>query len=86
MIKTHPVTFRPCNDANQPLFAVQPDIPLQNALETIYCLLESAEALAILTTGGERTEQLGYACSSLIEMAKATLCACIEGVHEKRIG
>lgn len=85
MTKTLPATFRPCNDANQPLFAVQPGIPLQDALECVCCLLESAEALAVLTTGGESPEQLGYACSSLIEMAKATLHACIEGMHKKNV-
>lgn len=66
--------FHPCRDGTRHLFSVQPGIPLTSALESACHLLDAAEALANLE-GSEH----GDACGYLIEMARATLVACLEG-------
>ncbi|MDH1264471.1 DUF3077 domain-containing protein [Pseudomonas sp. GD03944] len=80
--RTISTLFHPCNAARQPLFAVQPGVPVADALDSAYCLLDVAEELALQLnhTDAQRREQMGHACACLVEMAKATVRACVEGI------
>jgi len=81
--RTACITFHPCNAARQPLFAVQADVPLADALDSVYCLLDVVEVLSLRMSepGAPDREQIGHACTYLVEMAKATVRSCIEA-HE----
>ncbi|PAU51266.1 hypothetical protein BZL41_26695 [Pseudomonas sp. PIC25] len=74
------------NDGHPSLFAVQPGVPIQAALEHISNLLDIAESLASQSAhlGAPDSQQLGHACSYLVEMAKATVEACLEGIEGAR--
>ncbi|MGE8361679.1 DUF3077 domain-containing protein [Pseudomonas sp.] len=82
--RTVSMLFHPCNAARQPLFAVQPGVPVADALDSAYSLLDVAEELALQLnhTDAQRREQMGHACACLVEMAKATVRACVEGIGE----
>lgn len=84
-LTTTSTTFHPCNAARQPLFAVLPGVPLADALDSVYCLLDVAEELTIRMndSGDPNREQLGHACTYLVEMAKATVRTCMEGLAHK---
>jgi len=84
-IKTTHTTFHPCNAARLPLFAVQAGVPLADALDSVYCLLDVAEGLTLRLgePGATDNEQIGHACSYLVEMAKATVRTCIEGLEQE---
>jgi len=83
--KTTHATFHPCNAAKQPLFAVQPGVPLANALDSVYCLLDVTQGLTqrLSEPGIPGHEQIGHACTYLVEMAKATVRTCIKGLEEQ---
>ncbi|MDH1265681.1 DUF3077 domain-containing protein [Pseudomonas sp. GD03944] len=83
-VRTIHTPFHPINTARQPLFAVQPDVPLADALDSAYCLLDVAEGLTLRLgePGAPDREQVGHACTYLVEMAKATVRACIEGLEQ----
>ncbi len=72
------------NDGHPSLFAVQPGVPIRAALEHISNLLDIAESLAEQSAhlGAPDNQQLGHACGYLVEMAKATVEACLERLHE----
>ncbi|HWV10126.1 MAG TPA: DUF3077 domain-containing protein [Pseudomonas sp.] len=82
--RTVSTLFHPCNADRQSLFAVQPGVPVADALDSAYCLLDVAEELALHLNGADaqRCEQVGHACASLVGMAKATVRACVEGIGE----
>jgi len=82
--KTVSTLFHPCNAARQPLFAVQPGVSVADALDSAYCLLDVAEEMTAHLGDGDaqRREQVGHACACLVEMAKATVRACVEGIGE----
>ncbi|MGE8361422.1 DUF3077 domain-containing protein [Pseudomonas sp.] len=84
MAKTTHTTFHPCNAARQPLFAVQAGVPVADALDSVYCLLDVTESLAVRLNepGAPDREQVGQACAYLVEMAKATVRSCIEGLEQ----
>ncbi|MDH1261579.1 DUF3077 domain-containing protein [Pseudomonas sp. GD03944] len=84
-LTTTSATFHPCNAARQPLFAVLPGVPVADALDSVYCLLDVAEELTIRMSDAAdpNREQLGHACTYLMEMAKATVRTCIEGLDHK---
>lgn len=75
--------FRRCNDGRHSLFAVQPGVPILAALEHTANLLDIAESLAEQSAhlGAPDSQQLGHACGYLVEMAKATVEACLEGLQ-----
>lgn len=77
--------FHTCNAAGQPLFAVQPGVPLADALDNAYSLLDVAEGLTLRLSeaGAVDNEQIGHACAYLVAMAKATVRSCIEGVAQE---
>lgn len=83
--KTTHTTFHPCNAARQPLFAVQPGVPLADALDSVYCLLDVAQGLTLHLNepGASDNEQIGHACTYLVEMARATVRTCIEGLEQQ---
>lgn len=76
-VHTQPIAFHRCNDGAHHLFNVQPDVPAHAALECACLLLDAAEELAVQATS-TGSEQLGYACGYLIEMARAAMQACLE--------
>jgi len=84
--RTVSTLFHPCNADRQPLFAVQPGVPVADALDSAYCLLDVAEELTAHLSGTDhqRREQVGHACACLVEMAKATVRACVEGIEAAR--
>ncbi|MES2820126.1 MAG: DUF3077 domain-containing protein [Pseudomonadota bacterium] len=83
----HPATlaapFFSCSDTRQHLLAVRPGVPLINALESTYGLLatayELAQELAIQSNQGNA--HFCHATAFLIETAKATINACLEGMQ-----
>ncbi|MGY4532477.1 hypothetical protein ACVW0Y_001601 [Pseudomonas sp. TE3786] len=84
MVKTVRVPYHLCGDARQSLFAVQPGIPVADALDSAHSLLDVAESLSLEKDGskGPRQAQLNHACHFLISAAKATLQACVEAESE----
>lgn len=85
MAKTTTAAFHPCNAARQPLFVVAEGVPVGDALERAYCLLDVAEELAahLSDPGDQDREQIGHACHFLLQMAKATVEACSSGLAEE---
>ncbi|HWV09707.1 MAG TPA: DUF3077 domain-containing protein [Pseudomonas sp.] len=83
-VRTTHTPFHSINTARQSLFAVQPDVPLADALDSVYCLLDVAEGMTLRLSepGAPDHEQVGHACTYLVEMAKATVRACIEGLEQ----
>ncbi|MGE8496471.1 MAG: DUF3077 domain-containing protein [Pseudomonas sp.] len=83
-VTTH-IPFHTGSIAGQSLFAVQPGVPLAAALNSAYCLLDVAQGLTLRLneSGAPDNEQIGHACTYLVEMAKATVRSCIEGVERE---
>ncbi|MDH1265021.1 DUF3077 domain-containing protein [Pseudomonas sp. GD03944] len=79
------IPFHTSNPAGQPLFAVLPGVPLADALDNAYNLLDVAQGLTLRLSepGPVDNEQLGHACTYLVAMAKATLRSCIEGMAQQ---
>ena len=84
---THSATlaapFFSCSDTRQHLLAVRPGVPLINALESTYGLLATAYELAQESAmhGDQGNAHFSHAASFLIEAAKATINACLEGLQ-----
>lgn len=78
MGKTTRTAFFPCNAAKQALFAVQAGVPINEALDSAYGLLDVAEELTahLTDSGSHNREQLAHACHFLVQAAKATVEAC----------
>ncbi|MBN0675902.1 DUF3077 domain-containing protein [Pseudomonas aeruginosa] len=73
MAKTTATGFHPCGVDRHPLFAVQPGLPLSDALDSAFSLLDVAEELAahLGDPGDHSREQIGHACHMLLQMAVA---------------
>ncbi|AZC65491.1 DUF3077 domain-containing protein [Pseudomonas chlororaphis] len=64
------VTFAPCGEAQHPLFRVNPDVPLREALEHVSQLLFHAKYLA-QDAALERDDRYAWAAHYFSEMGKA---------------
>lgn len=78
MLKTSARSFSPTPISRLPLFAVQPDVPVSDALDRTYCLLDLAQEMAEQAALAENNQQLCHVVVYLIDMAKATVDACSE--------
>ncbi|MGE7955375.1 DUF3077 domain-containing protein [Pseudomonas sp. NPDC089530] len=67
------VTFGHCADPEQPLFRVNADVPLQQALEQASTLLYYAKKLALDAAMEEQGERYAWASHFLAEMGKAVI-------------
>lgn len=85
MAKTATTAFHHCNAARQPLFVVAAGVPVSDALNRAYCLLDVAEELAahLSDPGDQDREPIGHACHFLVQMAKAAVEACTNGLAEE---
>ncbi|QJI39784.1 DUF3077 domain-containing protein [Pseudomonas sp. ADAK2] len=85
--KTTP--FSPCDHVDHHLFAVQPDIPLLDALEHASVFLSCAEALAQQApnaTVAEHTVTLRWASKHMLGTARSLVQASIDGMHAAQAG
>ena len=80
MLKTTAKTFSRIPLSRLPLFAVQPDGPVTEAIDRTYCLLDLAQEMAEQAALAENSQQLCHVIVYLIDMAKATVDACSEGI------
>ena len=80
MLKTTVKTFSHIPLSRLPLFAVQPDVPVTDALDRTYCLLDLAQEMAEQAALAENSQQLCHVIVHLIDMAKATVDACSDGL------
>lgn len=80
MLKTTAKTFSHIHLSRLPLFAVQPDVPVTDALDRTYCLLDLAQEMAEQAALAENSQQLCHVIVHLIDMAKATVDACSDGL------
>ncbi|MFJ2485315.1 DUF3077 domain-containing protein [Pseudomonas sp. NPDC087639] len=90
---TYPTTtstpFAHCDHVDHHLFAVQPGIPLLDALEHAAVYLSCAEALAHqapTATRPEHSGSLNWACQQMLGSARALVQASIDGLHAARAG
>lgn len=81
MLKTTAKTFSRTPLSRLPLFAVQSDVPVTDALDRTYCLLDLAQEMAEQAALTEISQQLCHVIVYLIDMAKATVDACSEGIQ-----
>jgi hypothetical protein len=88
MHMTEPTTkstlFARCDHVDHHLFAVQPDIPLLDALEHAAVYLSCAEDLALQApnaTRPEYTASLRWASSQMLGTARSLVQASIDGLH-----
>jgi hypothetical protein len=86
---TEPTTkstpFAHCDHVDHHLFAVQPDIPILDALESAAVYLSCAEALAHqapFATQPGHTAELRWASRQMMGTAKSLIQASIDGWHE----
>lgn len=86
MAKTRSVGFHRRLDGQGNLMAINPGIDVAIALDSAYAQLDIAEELAaqLSEPGVKNAERLGHACAGLIEMAKATVYACLEGLQDEK--
>ena len=76
--------FAPCDHVDLHLFAVQPDIPLLDALEHASVYLSCAEALAHQAPNAtlpEHVVTLRWASKHMIDTARSLVQASIDGMH-----
>ena len=85
---TEPTTkstlFARCDHVDHHLFAVQPDIPLLDALEHAAVYLSCAEDLALQApnaTRPEYTASLRWASRQMLGTARSLVQASIDGLH-----
>ncbi|MFP3680682.1 DUF3077 domain-containing protein [Pseudomonas sp. SIMBA_041] len=85
---TNPTTkftpFAPCDHVDHHLFAVQPGIPLLDALEHASVYLSCAEALAHQAPTATRPEHgasLRWASQQMLGTARSLVQASIDGMH-----
>ncbi|RON51398.1 hypothetical protein BK666_03915 [Pseudomonas frederiksbergensis] len=85
--KTTP--FSPCDHVDHHLFAVQPDIPLLDALEHASVYLSCAEALAHQAPTATRPEHgasMRWASQQMLGTARSIVQASIGGLHAAEAG
>lgn len=81
--------FIRCDHVDHHLFAVQPGIPLLDALEHASVYLSCAEALAHQAPTATRPEHSGslhWASQQMLGTARALLQASIKGLHAAQAG
>jgi hypothetical protein len=90
---THATTkstpFSPCDHTDHHLFAVQPDIPLLDALEHACVYLSCAEALAHqapTATRPEHSASLRWASQQMLGTARSLVQASVDGLHAAQAG
>ncbi|RON52063.1 DUF3077 domain-containing protein [Pseudomonas frederiksbergensis] len=86
---TKSTPFAPCDHIDHHLFAVQPDIPLLDALEHASVYLSCAEALAHQAPTATRPEHgasLRWASQQMLGTARSLVQASIDGMHAARAG
>ena len=86
MLKTTAKAFSHIPISRLPLFAVQPDVPVKDALDRTYCLLDLAQEMAEQAAFAENNQQLCHVIVYLIDMAKATVDSCSEGIQTSAEG
>lgn len=86
---TKSIPFARCDHVDHYLFAVQPDIPLLDALEHASIYLSCAEALAHqapTATTPEHIVSLRWASQQMLGTARSLLQASIDGLHAAQPG
>lgn len=81
--------FAPCDHVDHHLFAVQPGIPLLDALEHASVYLSCAEALAHqapTATRPEHSASLRWASQQMLGTARSLVQASIDGLHSAQAG
>ncbi|UXZ96552.1 DUF3077 domain-containing protein [Pseudomonas phytophila] len=66
-------TFSTCGPSRQPLFRINPDIPIESALEHASSLLACIHELSLDAALGDAGKQSVWAVHHLSDMAKAIL-------------
>ncbi|MEB0223237.1 DUF3077 domain-containing protein [Pseudomonas sp. 10S4] len=86
---TNSTPFAPCDHVDHHLFAVQPDIPLIDALEHATVYLNCAEALAHqapTATRPEHSASLRWASQQMLVTARSLVQASVDGLHAAQAG
>ena len=80
---TRPTPFGHCDRSEDPLFCVQPDLPIEHALEHASCVLGTARVLTLAAQDlcTEHQSYLNWASLQLAETGLALVEACIEGLQ-----
>ncbi|MBK5396456.1 DUF3077 domain-containing protein [Pseudomonas sp. TH39(2020)] len=85
----NPPLFARCDHVDHHLFAVQPDIPLLDALEHAALYLSCAETLAHQAPTATRPEHkvsLRWASQQMLGTARSLVQASIDGMHAAQAG
>lgn len=82
---TKSTPFAPCDHVDHHLFAVQPGIPLLDALEHASVYLSCAEALAHQAPTATRAS-LRWASQQMLGTARSLVQASIDGLHSAQAG
>jgi hypothetical protein len=77
------ITFTPCGPFRQPLFRVNPDIPIESALEHASSLLACIHELSLDAALGDAGKQSAWAVHYLSDMAKAIVDDALSGSAAK---
>ncbi|VVN68156.1 DUF3077 domain-containing protein [Pseudomonas fluorescens] len=86
---TKSTPFAPCDHVDHHLFAVQPGIPLLDALEHASVYLSCAEALAHQAPHASHPEHIAslrWASKQMLGTARSLLQASIDGMHAAQAG
>ncbi|MDT9673321.1 DUF3077 domain-containing protein [Pseudomonas sp. JV414] len=86
---TKSTPFARCDHVDHHLFAVQPDIPILDALEHASVYLSCAEALAHQVpsaTHPEHCASLRWASQQMLGIARSLVQASIDGLHAAQAG
>ena len=86
---TKPTPFAPCDHVDLHLLAVQPDIPILDALEHASVYLSVAEALAAQApnaTCAEHGVSMRWASKHMLGTARSIVQASIDGLHAAHAG
>jgi len=86
---TKSTLFALCDHVDHHLFAVQPGIPLLDAIEHASVYLSCAEALAHqapTATRPEHTASLRWASQQMLVTARSLVQAAIDGLHAAKAG
>ncbi|WP_145250015.1 DUF3077 domain-containing protein [Pseudomonas sp. SJZ131] len=81
--------FAACDHVDHHLFAVQPDIPILDALEHASVHLSCAEALFHQATNAARAEHsatIRWASKHMLNTARSLVQASIDGLHTAKAG
>jgi hypothetical protein len=79
------VTFSTCGQSRQPLFRVNPDIPIESALDHASSLLACVHELSLDAAMNDAGRQSFWAVHYLNDMAKAILDDALSGSAARRL-